>query len=51
MEGQLMLKFIFNKGKPEIKVEPDITFNIKKAYGSYKSLKIIFYFDYNKCLN
>tara|TARA_R110000744_G_C18939299_1_gene514140 strand:- start:78 stop:395 length:318 start_codon:yes stop_codon:yes gene_type:complete len=24
-----MLKFIFNKGKPEIKVEPDITFNIK----------------------
>jgi hypothetical protein len=24
-----MLKFIFNKGKPEVKVEPDITFNIK----------------------
>jgi hypothetical protein len=23
-----MLKFIFNKGKPEIEVEPDITFNI-----------------------
>jgi hypothetical protein len=24
-----MLKFIFNKGKPEVKVEPDITFNIQ----------------------
>jgi hypothetical protein len=23
-----MLKFIFNKGKPKIEIEPDITFNI-----------------------
>jgi hypothetical protein len=24
-----MIKFIFNKGKPEVKVEPDLTFNIE----------------------